>query len=79
MSERRWMLSPCCAAMVVVPVEVTAHLYVTGAGKISTSIGDTASTIRTQALQSEQDITEAYCVACGASVPSGSSVSGDTP
>jgi hypothetical protein len=65
---RGYMLSDCCNAYVVVPVEVTAHFLVRGNGALSHSLIDTLSTLRRQALSAEADLAEAYCAECGKAV-----------
>ena len=67
-TTRRYLLSPCCDDHVVVPVDVTVHLYVKGDGTISNSLADTIKGVRRDALHGSADIAEAYCVQCGAAV-----------
>ena len=64
----RYLLSPCCNNHVVVPVDVTVHLYVKGDGTLGSSLADTMKQVRWDALHSSADIAEAYCVQCGAAV-----------
>lgn len=81
MANDRYLLSPCCDAKVVVPVDVTVHRLVRGDGTLSKSITDTLKQVRWDANHGYADVNEAYCYQCGepvaAPTPAEGSADGD--